>query len=129
MSASDILLVEDEASSAEALAILLRMNGFEVRLAADGREALDRIAERRPDLVLSDIMMPGMSGLELLDTLRDDPQLADLPVVLMSSAYRALEAAGEKASALLEKPLDFRRLVPKLHSLLGDSDPDDPQSI
>lgn len=119
MNAHHVLLVEDEPSSADALAILLRMHGFEVRVAGDAREAMTLIAERRPNVVLSDIMMPGMSGVELLDALREDPEYQDLPVVLMSSAYAALAEAQDRAAAVLNKPLDFHRLVPLLRSVVG----------
>jgi len=121
LSGYHLLLVEDEPTSADALAILLRMHGFEVRVAGDAREAMVLIEERRPNLVLSDIMMPGMSGIELMDALRDDPDYRDLPVVLMSSAYGALDAARGRAAAILPKPLDFRRLVPLLRSMLGEA--------
>lgn len=120
MSGNQVLLVEDEPTSADALAILLRMHGFEVRVAGDAREAMALIEESRPNLVLSDIMMPGMSGIELMDTLRGDPHYQDLPVVLMSSAYGALNEARERASAVLTKPLDFRRLVPLLWAMLRE---------
>lgn len=120
MSRNHVLLVEDEPTSADALAILLRMHGFEVRVAGDAREAMSLIEQERPNLVLSDIMMPGMSGIELLDTLRGDPAYQDLPVVLMSSAYGALAEARDRASAVLNKPLDFHRLVPLLWSVLGE---------
>lgn len=121
MSGHYVLLVEDEPTSADALAILLRMHGFEVRVAGDAREAMALIEEQRPNVVLSDIMMPGMSGVELLDALHGDPEYRDLPVVLMSSAYGALAEARDRAAAVLSKPLDFHRLVPLLRSVLGEA--------
>jgi CheY-like chemotaxis protein len=113
-----ILLVEDELASAEAVGFLLQMNGFEVAAAANGREALDCLDEIRPDLVLSDIMMPVMDGLELVQKIRENPEHRDLPVILMSAAHHML-AAGTPASAVLRKPLDFPRLLTAIRRLLG----------
>lgn len=116
-----ILLVEDEFAAAEAIGYLLQLNGFQVVTASNGREALDRLDQTRPDLVLSDIMMPWMDGLELAQHIRDRPELRDLPVVLMSAAHNIL--LGETpASAVLPKPLDFPKLLATLGRLL------DPQS-
>jgi CheY-like chemotaxis protein len=113
-----ILVVEDELAAAEAVGFLLQMNGFQVMAAANGREALACLDEIRPDLVLSDIMMPLMDGLELVQQIREKPEYRDLPIVLMSAAHHML-AADTKASAVLRKPLDFPRLLTAIRRLLG----------
>jgi two-component system, OmpR family, response regulator VicR len=112
-----ILLVEDELAAAEAIGYLLRMNGFQVVSASDGREALELLAEVCPDLVLTDIMMPWMDGLELARHIRERPELRDLPIVLMSAAHGILPPETI-VSASLPKPLDFPRLLATLGRLL-----------
>jgi len=113
-----ILLVEDELAAAEAIGYLLRMNGFQVVSASNGREALERLPEVRPDLVLTDIMMPWMDGLELARHIREQPELRDLPIVLMSAAHSILPPETI-VSASLPKPIDFPKLLATLGRLLG----------
>jgi two-component system response regulator VicR len=116
--APKILLVEDEFAAAEAIGYLLQMNGFQVVNAGDGREALERLDEVRPDLVLTDVMMPWMDGLELARHIRERPEMRDLPIVIMSAAHNILPAETA-VSASLPKPLDFPRLLATLQRLLG----------
>jgi CheY-like chemotaxis protein len=80
----DILLVEDDPSIAKLYRILLESRGYSVRYAADGVEGLDRTQEKRPDLVLLDIMMPRMNGIAFLQALRAG-ELRDVPVVVLSN--------------------------------------------
>jgi CheY-like chemotaxis protein len=121
--APKILLVEDELAAAEAVGYLLQLNGFQVTTAADGREAVQSLELSRPDLVLSDVMMPLMDGFDLVRHIRGDPELRDLPVVLMSAAHNILTTASG-ASAVLTKPLDFNRLLALVRGLLGAAAPD-----
>lgn len=115
--APKILLVEDELAAAEAIGYLLQMNGFQVVSASNGREALERLDEVRPELVLTDIMMPWMDGLELARHIRERPELRDLPIVLMSAAHSILPAET-LVSASLTKPLDFSKLLATVEKLL-----------
>jgi CheY-like chemotaxis protein len=80
-----ILIVEDNPRMQETLSTVLRLKGFHTLTAYNGLEALDVLRLRTPDLVLLDLMMPVMSGLELLKVLRDSPQWKDLPVVVLSA--------------------------------------------
>jgi len=109
--AARILIVDDEANARTALVELLRDDGYVVELAGDGLEALDKAAELAPDLVLTDLKMPGMSGLELLARLREgDP---DLPVVVMTAfgeVENAVSAMRSGASDYLVKPLNVTEL-------------------
>lgn len=83
-SSGDILLVEDDATITRLYRVLLESRGYKVRVAADGLEGLDRVNERRPDLVLLDIMMPRMNGIAFLTALRSG-SMRDLPVVVLSN--------------------------------------------
>jgi CheY-like chemotaxis protein len=82
----DILVVDDNPDARETLAEVLGIAGYAVRQAENGRVALDMAAEKRPALMLLDLMMPVMSGWDVLETLRNDPSLRDIPVVVVSAA-------------------------------------------
>ncbi|TFZ00789.1 response regulator [Ramlibacter henchirensis] len=118
MSEVRILLVEDEFSSAEVLALLLADAGYHVTVAADGRQALSRLEDAAPDLLVTDFMMPGMNGAELVKALRATPRYADLPVLLISGAPEsALRPYKVPYQAFLRKPFaldEFLRAVANL---------------
>jgi len=82
----EILIVDDDAAACEALARLLQLEGYRPSCAGDGREALAAMRRRTPALVLLDVTMPEVDGLRLLDEMRHDPGLRDVPVVMMSGA-------------------------------------------
>ena len=104
-----ILIVEDEAPVRELLAELVREGGHQALRAAHGREALEVIAAERPDLVLADVLLPILGGVELCRRLKADPGTAAIPVVLMSSAVRRV-SDGAGADAFIGKPLDLAAL-------------------
>ncbi|HEV3164299.1 MAG TPA: ATP-binding protein, partial [Isosphaeraceae bacterium] len=109
-----ILLVEDDARSREALSRLLAHVGYLVQSAADGAEALQALVHARPALILLDLMLPGMDGVEVLRRVRELPEVADVPVVLISG-----DVLGEHHDELghlgvaetLAKPVDFDALL------------------
>jgi CheY-like chemotaxis protein len=115
-----VLLAEDHADSRDALCALLEAYGYEVVQAADGRQAVARARERRPDLVLMDLMMPGMDGLQATRELRADPALAGVRIVALTALESArpdvLEAGGDD---LVAKPIDVRRLLARIPEWLG----------
>src|SRR5579864_7160305 len=80
-----ILIVDDNEQHRQLSRDLLRAHGYSVDMASDGVEALSKIRERQPDLVLLDIKMPGISGLDVAQTVRRDPKLAALPVVAVTA--------------------------------------------
>jgi len=82
---STILVVDDEAAARHALTRLLRREGYETVAAGDGREALRALEAGTPDLVLLDVMMPGLDGLELLEILHAHPRWKALPVVVLTA--------------------------------------------
>ncbi len=114
-----ILVVDDELSNAEVLALILHEEGFEVTVASDGRQALERIEQAAPDLLITDYMMPGMSGLELARTVRQLPRHRNLPVLLMSGAAAStLSVHAQDFDAFLRKPFDIEALLKAVQLLL-----------
>jgi DNA-binding NtrC family response regulator len=119
-----VLVVEDEGAQRVGLQQLLRSWGFSVDAAADGREALERIAEERPTIILSDLIMPRLGGLELLKSLREQPD-ADFTVVLMTAqgtVETAVEAIKLGAYDYVAKPIDPQRLKILLDQILERHD-------
>jgi len=115
-----VLLVEDAPFLRYAFGRLLRMYGFDVREATDGREALDCVPEFRPHLVLTDLMMPVMDGVELIRRLHDDPATATLPVVAITAdATEQAERQAREAGAMdvITKPIDLPALLERLKML------------
>jgi len=84
-SGQEVLVVEDDANTRDLSTRLLTRDGWQVRTAANGREALDRIAEHSPNLILLDLMMPVMDGFQMLEEMRSNPEWADIPVVVMTA--------------------------------------------
>jgi len=107
---SIVLIVDDEFGLAEISADLLAEDGFEVAIAINGKLALAALAARPADLVITDLMMPVMDGLELIRRIRADPKLATIPIVLMTALPEAL---GDDAAhdALLVKPFSMKELL------------------
>ncbi|MCA1975261.1 MAG: response regulator, partial [Caenispirillum sp.] len=118
-----ILCVEDEAALRRILAEELRDAGFEVIEADDGLQALDLIAEMRPDMVLCDVTMPGLSGYDVLARLRERADdLADIPFVFLSAlADRKDVIAGRQLGAddYLTKPIDLEMLLATVETRLA----------
>ncbi len=117
-----ILCVEDEADIRSDIVEELRDAGYETVEAANGREGLEAIEKRKPDLVLCDITMPQMTGYQMLTALRDNhPEYADLPFVFLSAlADRKDILAGRQMGAddYVTKPVDFEMLLATVESRL-----------
>ncbi|WP_422926916.1 response regulator [Singulisphaera sp. PoT] len=99
---------------------LLRLNGFDVREANDGQEALDCVYDFQPQLVVTDLMMPVMDGVELIHRLRSDPRTADLPVLAITAdASEQTEMKAREAGAVefVTKPVDLPTLLDRLRSM------------
>jgi len=101
-----ILLVEDDRILRRAGEVVLGKKGYEVVVAVDGEEALVKVREHKPDLILLDVMMPKLDGFEVLTRLKDDPATRDIPVIMLSNLSEASEikkAADRGARAYLVK--------------------------
>lgn len=113
--ATSILLVDDDPETRKALAELLRARGLVVDEARDGREALERLAARRPSVVVTDLVMPEMSGWDLVREMKQSAALTHIPVVVLSAS-----APGEiGADVRLRKPCPFSRILSAIRDLLA----------
>jgi sigma-B regulation protein RsbU (phosphoserine phosphatase) len=119
---SSILIVDDEEMNSEGLARRLQGRGFAVAVARSGREAIDLLGGRRFDLVLLDIMMPGMTGLEVLKFLRRVDSLIDLPIIMVTAKGESedmVEALELGANDYVTKPLDFPVVLARIRTQLA----------
>jgi two-component system alkaline phosphatase synthesis response regulator PhoP len=105
-----IVIVEDEPDTAEMFAEMMRMSGYQILKAYNGTSAVALITKEKPAAVVLDLMMPDLSGLEVLRYVRSDPEIADIPVIVVSAKSlpsdikKGLEAG---ASVYLTKPVGF----------------------
>jgi cyclic di-GMP phosphodiesterase len=116
-----ILVVDDEASARNGLELLLRKQGYEVRASADGDGALAECAAFQPDLILLDVMMPGLDGFEVCRQLKAKPETRLIPVVLvtgLSERDDRIEGINVGADDFLNKPIDVSELNARVRSLL-----------
>ena len=121
-----ILVVEDEAPLLTLLRYNLERQGFRVEEAADGQEALLRVSEGRPDLVLLDWMLPSLSGLEVCRQLRRRPATRDLPIIMVTARTEdqdAVRALDTGADDYIAKPFTVEALLARIRALLRRSGP------
>ena len=110
-----ILVVDDEPMVRDTLAQVLADEGYIVDIAVDGNDALACVHAARPDVILLDLMMPGMNGRQFLQALRDDPSYASVPVLIMTAVHGVtVNLASIGASEIVEKPFDVDELLNKV---------------
>ncbi|MCY3893204.1 MAG: response regulator transcription factor [Acidimicrobiaceae bacterium] len=115
---TSVLVVDDEPSFTEALTVGLRREGFEVRTAADGRAALAEINEAEPDLVLLDVMLPGMSGLDVCREIRKQSRVPLIMVTARAEEIDAVVGLEVGADDYVAKPYRMRELVARMRAVL-----------
>ncbi len=113
-----ILVIDDELAIADLIAQTLRDEGYSVDIATDGRYGLELVAQKQPDLVISDVMMPQINGLELCRRIRRAPATQAVPVILMSAAP-VPKTDEPLCSAFLAKPFDLLRLIDLVETVLA----------
>lgn len=124
MQAKKILIIDDNATNLKLMSVLLLGEGYQVSTAVDAAHAFTRVEQDRPDLILTDVQLPDMNGLELTRRLKAAPATAAIPVVAIT-AY-AMSGDEEKAleagcDAYVSKPIDTRKLPSLVHSMLDPS--------
>jgi DNA-binding response OmpR family regulator len=117
-----ILIVDDEKQVREMLSVYLQEEGYRIVLAKDGAQALAAVGERLPELVLADVNMPDMNGLELAQRLRSDPLTAGIPIMMLSALAQSkdvLAGYSHGADDYATKPIELTLLLAKVNSLLS----------
>jgi DNA-binding response OmpR family regulator len=117
-----VLIADDEPNIVISLEFLMKREGHAVSVARDGPSALEAIRTGRPDLVLLDVMMPGLSGFEVCQAVRADEALAGVKILMLSAKGRDTDIAKGNAmgaDAYMTKPFSTRELAEKVRELLG----------
>jgi len=117
-----ILIVDDEYLIADILGYAMEDEGYMVVKASNGRRGLEVLDRERPELVITDFMMPVMDGLEFARAIRARSGSADLPIILMSGAQGSIgRASPELFAAVFDKPFDINLVIAKVKELIGPS--------
>jgi DNA-binding response OmpR family regulator len=122
--AKRILIVDDEPNIVVSLEFLMKREGFEVAVAADGEAALRAVEEKRPDLVLLDIMLPKKNGFEVCQAIRANPAWQAVRIVMLTAKGRDTEVAKGTAlgaDAYMTKPFSTKDLIAKVRQILGEA--------
>jgi CheY-like chemotaxis protein len=117
-----VLIADDEHNIRHILDFSLHAEGFDVLSAHTGEDALTLAREHTPDLIILDVMMPGKGGIETCRSLKEDPQTAPIPVILLTArSSKADREAGEAAGAndYITKPFSPQRVIEAVQDLLG----------
>ena len=114
-----VLVVDDEFDLSETLRSILESEGYQTSVCANGKEALTSLEAAKPDLVLMDVMMPVLSGFEVLHSMRTMPELAGVPVILMSSVPPSVKREDYRWQAFLRKPFTLDTLIKTVEGLIG----------
>lgn len=115
-----ILLVDDSKTELHHLSELLGKRGFEVRTAENGEDAMKRLAEETPDLILMDVVMPGQNGFQLTRAITRDPRYADVPVIMCTSKNQETDKVWgmrQGARDYVVKPVNQKELLAKIAAL------------
>jgi two-component system cell cycle response regulator len=119
-----VLIVDDERTNRQLLEIMLEPEGYELLLATNGEEALAMIERQAPDLVVLDVMMPGMNGYVVTSRIKANPATRHIPVLVLSSLddqNSRAHGAGAGADGFLSKPVERRALCEIVRTLLNGS--------
>lgn len=117
-----LLLADDSVTVQRVIELTFRDEGMEVVAVGDGQQAVERLRETRPDLVLADVTMPERSGYEVAEFVKGTPELAHIPVVLMTGAFEQLDEARAQAAGcagVLSKPFEPHMAISLVRQLLG----------
>ncbi len=123
MAKKKILIVDDEPNIVVPLEFLMEQNNYEVTVAQTGEEAIEVLSRMHPDLILLDIMLPGIDGYEVCQKIRQNPGLADTKILFLSAMARTIDIAkgmGLSADGYITKPFSIATVVEKVKELLGN---------
>jgi two-component system alkaline phosphatase synthesis response regulator PhoP len=120
-SKTKILIVDDEPDLVQTLQDRLEMNGYSLVTAGNGREGLEKAVQEKPDIVLLDVIMPIMDGLEMLEALRKNPECKDCAVIMLTARSQRQDIVRAKTCGIEDyvvKPFDLSELIEKIESVL-----------
>jgi CheY-like chemotaxis protein len=120
-----ILIVEDDFDTRYVMSLILKGEGYDVITVADGECALNVAFEQKPDLVITDLNMPRLNGIELTRQIRLKHEMAELPIIAITAYGQstASNAMAAGASACARKPIVFKEFIPMIKSLLAETSP------
>ena len=116
-----ILVVDDEDETRLMLRILLELKGFQVEEAVDGLDALRKVGDINPDVMVLDVMMPNMDGITVCKKLRCEPETEDLPIIMLSGKTHLnadVEGLAAGANFYMHKPVNIQQLITNVNQLL-----------
>ncbi len=116
-----ILYIEDHPAQSDIMKQMLEFSGYEVVLASSGEEGIVKARKEQPDVILMDLRMPGIGGIEAIKQLKQDTSVSEIPVVVLSawtSQRNREDAEAAGAAKFLAKPVDTKRLMKEIHELL-----------
>ncbi|MBP8287306.1 MAG: response regulator [Rhodoferax sp.] len=120
----EVLIVDDSKTELMFLSTLLQDNGLSVRTAESGDEALQRLADAKPDLILMDVVMPGQNGFQLTRSIHRTPEYAEIPIIICTSKNQETDRVWglrQGASDYITKPVNAQELMDKIKALGGPS--------
>ena len=121
-----VLVVDDNEDNVRIMTTILLGRGFEVRIARDGKAALASVQEQRPDLILLDVLMPGMDGMQVLDAIKANPRNTAIPIVMVTAKTQdqdVLDGYRYGAEYYITKPFTSRQLLYAVNLVLGTDHP------
>ncbi len=122
-SSKTICVIDDEVETTELAKIVLELEGYNVIIANDGKEGIELVKKELPDLIILDISMPGVNGLEVAQQIRNDPETKDIPILMLTARVYAWDREeGLKAGAneYLTKPISGNELLKIVRRYIGD---------
>jgi DNA-binding response OmpR family regulator len=123
--AKKILIADDEPNIVVSLEFLMKQRGYDIRVVNDGAEALKAVAEFRPDLILLDVMMPRVSGYDVCQKVRENPDWQGIKIIMLSAKGRDIEVSkgmAVGADAYVTKPFSTRDVVAQIKQLLAGAE-------
>jgi len=117
-----VLVIEDEPNIIEAISFILSREGWDVKTHSNGHDAMDAVGSRAPDLLILDVMLPGKSGFDILQELRDDVAMAELPVLMLTARGQVKDRETAErcgANRFMTKPFSNSDVLTAVRELMG----------
>ena len=116
-----VLVADDEKNILQLARMYLQAEGFTVETAGNGREALEKVKQAKPDLLVLDLMMPEVDGWQFIRAWREDPAISGIPIIVVSAAYEAARRAELGSLVFLTKPVDPTMLLLLLEDAISSA--------